>query len=300
MVTIFGWLGRGFVMLLILSLSMLYARGWSQLDKETRPHWQQVGSYALGLLLLLVALASRLETMVAQFFTARALQQLLLTEIIPFLLLASDPYPVLKRGLSTAMRGSLGHFTSNPVWRERMRQLTRPGFVWAMFVMLFWFWHDTSMIAATSRNGLVHAIEVTSLFTFSALYWWHIAASAPHLHKPLAPAVRILYAFLGILPIKLTGIVMLFGLETVVGGYRSDYAGQVMLQWGAVQFADNSAGAILIWVIGGIMYALAVTVLGGRALSVEEAKPELPNNPLLDDSLWAPPGIGAGAKNRPN
>ena len=307
MVTTFGWLGRGLVTLLVLMLGILYMRGLSRIPLDERPSSLHKVSYFLGLALLWVAIASRLETIVAQLFTARALQQLLITEPVPFLLLASNPYPVLKAGFG---RKDFGRNPSNPtsipfnISPHRLQtiiQITRPGFVWAMFVMLFWFWHDHTMIAATSQNGWVHVIEVVSLFTFASLYWWHIAASAPFLHKPLSPNVRILYAFLGILPIKLTGIIMLFSQETVVGGYRSDYAGEVMLQWGdGLQFADSSAGAILIWVIGGIMYALAVTALGSRALSVEEAKPELPENPLLNDSLWVPPGIGAGAKNRPN
>ncbi|MGB1251083.1 MAG: cytochrome c oxidase assembly protein [Candidatus Promineifilaceae bacterium] len=301
MVTSLGWIGRASVVLLIVCVGAVYARGLAMQHADEKPSQLQIASFLLGLLLLLIALTSRLEDLVSQFFTARAFQQLLITEPIPFLLMAANPYPVLKVGAGRGGRILIDWLKASGGWRHNLAAVTRPGFVWAMFVMLFWFWHDESMIAASNQYGLVHALEVVSLFGFATLYWWHIAAVAPYLHTPLSSNVRIFYAFLGILPIKLTGIVMLFGLETVVGGYRTDYAGEVMLQWGdGLQFSDNSAGAILIWVIGGIMYALAVTTLGGRALSIEEAKPELPQNPLLDDSLWAPPGIGAGAKNRLN
>lgn len=285
-ISLLGWIGRGVLLLLLIVLGNWYRRG-IQRSPDMLPRPRNYFFY-LGLFFIALVLISRLEQLVATYYTARAIQQLFLTEIIPFCVMAANPYPVLLRGVPD------GRFRFLKKHKKRLRQLTNPAIVWGAFVTTFWFWHDEAMIRAVSNNSWLHIIEVVSLLTISCLYWWHIAAALPHLHRPMSPFVRILYAFVGILPVKLTGLIMLFGQESRVGGYVTGSEGRLMIDLGNVQMADNSLGAIVIWVIGGVMYAITAIYLGNRLIGVEENKPLLPVNPLEDDDLWVVPGFGPG------
>ncbi len=285
-ISLLGWIVRGLLLLLLLLLGFWYRRGMQFVSLHVRSRL-----FYLGLFFTAAVLVSRLEQSVATYYSARAVQQLFLTEIIPFCLMAANPIPFLRRGMPNTLLGRL-QFLKNH--KNRLRQLTQPAIVWGAFVTIFWFWHDEAVILAVSGNNWLHAIEVVSLLIISCLYWWHIAAALPHLHRPMTPFVRILYAFIGILPVKLTGLIMLFGQESRVGGYVTGANGRLMIELGNVQIADNSLGAIVIWVIGGVMYALTAIYLGNRLIGLEEDKPLLPVNPLEDDELWVVPGIGPG------
>lgn len=288
-ITLLGWIARGLVLLLLLLLGVWYRRGIQQTTDQ--PPRSRRNLFYLGLLFTALVLVSRLEQLVATYYTARAVQQLFLTEIIPFFIMAANPYPFLRSGVPEVVIGRFRFLKSH---KKRLKQLTSPAIVWGAFVTTFWFWHDEALIRAVSDNNWLHVIEVASLLAISCLYWWHIAAALPHLHRPMSPFVRILYAFVGILPVKLTGLIMLFGQESRVGGYVTGANGRLMIELGNVQIADNSLGAIIIWVIGGVMYGITAIYLGNRLMGVEENKPLLPVNPIEDDELWIVPGIGPG------
>ena len=294
-ISLTAWLARAFLITLLLAASAIYGRGLVLLHEENRPaRWQSVLFFA-GLILLAVTLVSPLDSLVATWFTARALQQLLLTELIPFLLLIANPFRTLRAGTPDTLRSLL-----RPIWQHELRGniltfATTPALVWLFFVTTFWFWHDTAMIALVSRNGWAHGVEVVSLLGISALYWWHITGSEPNIHRPMSLLVRLMYTFIGILPIKLTGIIMLFNNETMVGGRRVVADDALRITLGNVSLTDNTVGSIIIWVIGGIMYACAALLLASRFIGREEDKPPLPVNPLEDDELWVAPGLGLGS-----
>ena len=298
-ISLTAWLARALLITLLLAASATYGRGLVLLQDERRPaRWQSVLFFA-GLILLAVTLVSPLDSLVAIWFAARALQQLLLTELIPFLLLVSNPFPAIRAGLPAVVRATVRPLWENKRSRAVLTFATTPALAWLFFVTTFWFWHDTAMIALVSRNGWAHAVEVVSLLGISALYWWHITASEPHIHRPMSPLVRLFYTFIGILPIKLTGIIMLFNNETMVGGRRVVAEDALRITLGNVSLTDNTVGSIIIWVIGGIMYACAALLLASRYIGREEAKPPLPVNPLEDDELWVAPGLGLGSGQHP-
>lgn len=286
-ISLSGWIGRVVLMTLLLLVAAIYARGSVLIPQEQRPKPWQMVAFSAGLILLAAALVSPLETLVARYYTARALQQLMLTEMIPFLLLGSGLFRPIFAGLPIATQCQLKRLRHNPVFLF----VTMPAAAWLLFVSTFWFWHDATMIQLVSANGWVHVIEIATLLVVACLYWWHIIGADPRIHRPMSRAVRLVYAFIGILPIKLTGIVMLFGIETRVGGYNLPDENTLMVNFFGMPLADNTVGAIIIWVVGGIMYALAALLLSSRLLGFEEAKPPRPVNPIEDESLWVMPGV---------
>ena len=101
-ISLTAWLARALLIALLLATSATYGRGLAQLDDAHRPERWQSALFFAGLILLAATLVSPLDTLVATWFTARALQQLLLTELIPFLLLVSNPLRALRTGLPRA------------------------------------------------------------------------------------------------------------------------------------------------------------------------------------------------------
>ena len=110
----------------------------------------------------------------------------------------------------------------------------------------------------------------------------------------MPPLLRIIYALAGMLPIKILGIFLLFGNETVVGGSQLHHLaneGQKMLQIGNLTIADRSLGALLLWVIGGFTYTLTALFFASRQMGKEGDKPPLPVSILEQDETWRAPAI---------
>ncbi len=287
-----GWLWRVVVCAVLVTVAVLYRRGLGRYEGASfRPKWQ-TNAFYVGLILLAIALISPIESYVSTYFTARALQQLLITELVPFLLLIANPYRPILSGLPPSVRSQFAWLRGERVV-ALIRVIAAPAAAWILFVTTFWFWHDRTMMGLANRYPLVHLLEVGSLLGLASVYWWHIVSAEPRMFRPMPTLVRFFYAFVGILAIKATGIIMLFGSESRVGGYTDHSSAEsVMVNLFGIQLADSSAGAILIWIIGGIMYSCAALLMASRFISVEEDKPPLPVNPLEEEELWRMPGVG--------
>ena len=300
--TIWGWMARIGLLLLLLTTGAVYVRGWvlaqSNADSESRPKQWHMATFIAGLAMTGLALISWLEALTGEYFSVRVVQHVLLTAVVPFLLLVADPYETIRMGLPASAENYLSRQSKkHSRYRAILKAVTAPSVVWVVFVANFWLWHDAMMIEAARTMAWVHVIEVFSLLGTACLYWWHIAGAAPRLHTPMTPVIRILYSFIGMVPIKLMGMVLLFGAETMVGngGGRVVYdSAEKLVTIGSITVADRSLGAIIIWVLGGVTYTYAATFLAGRFVGQEEEKPSMAVSLLEDDSNWIAPGIGKG------
>ncbi|MCA9973132.1 MAG: cytochrome c oxidase assembly protein, partial [Anaerolineales bacterium] len=200
-----------------------------------------------ALALLLLALLP-LNALARRYFLAHAAQQLLLVGWIPGLLLLADPLPRLWRRLPRAWRAAAWRFVR--ARRTRLgawRWVVGPGAAYVGFTAVFWLWHDPALHRLLLRSDALWALEKGTLFGAALLYWWHVAAAAPRLHAPLPLLVRAGYALLGAGPIKLTGIVLLFGREGVYA-----YPGQLALP--GLDVDAQGLGSMLVWLLGGVLF----------------------------------------------
>lgn len=286
------WLWRITATVGLFFMGWAYSRGWLRLAKDRRPPQWGMITFAAGLGLIGFCLVSPFGRFGERYFFIRTLQHVLLTGLVPLLLLVADPYPVLKASLSAKLRESFEEFVRRPNFRKWATWCSSPGLVLGEFVAIFWFWHDPAMIAAASRFPVVRFLELGSLTFISCLYWWQISEAAPRLHRPMPPIVRILYALCGMLPIKLLGLVMLFGLETRVGGGNVAHdSAELMVTIGNFTMADKSLGALLLWVMGGFAYTYTAIYFATRAIGKEGEKPSLPTSILEGDEIWRAPAI---------
>jgi putative membrane protein len=130
------------------------------------PGWR-IGLFALGIALLLVAVASPIARVgEEELFAFHMAQHLLLGDLAPLCLLAGLTGPLLRPLL--ALPGVM-----------RLRVLANPFValpVWAANLAL---WHVPAVYEAAVENGAVHAVEHTAFFTAGIVLWLPVLETLP-------------------------------------------------------------------------------------------------------------------------
>ncbi len=278
----------------IFLVGLVYVRGWRRLQsfhqgpppKDAPASARSLKLFIAGLVLLAVAFVSPLGYLATQFFSARIVQHMLLVASIPSLLMLANPLPALLHGLPERNRLALlarynDDGTPGP-GRRFLHWATAPGVTLLAFLCVCWFWYDPLVHAATLRFGVVHALELLSLFAVGLLNWWHVTAAWPHAHGRMTPIVRILYAFISIWPVKIVGLVLLFVSD-------APYPYPQTFQFSGLDIDDAVFGAMIAWIVSGLAYAVASVGLVNDWLAREVDKPALPEaNWATDEAMIAP------------
>ncbi|MBV9311088.1 MAG: cytochrome c oxidase assembly protein [Solirubrobacterales bacterium] len=160
------WSFEPAVLLSVVALALLYAKGWRLARVGREPHRPGIGRLALfltGLLAILVALVSPIDRLGQQLMLMHMVQHILLLDIAPILLIL---------GLSKVLL--------RPVTRrlhaieQRAGYLAHPVFAVAAYAGFMWLWHIPAMYDAALRDSNVHALEHVCFAAAGALYWWHL------------------------------------------------------------------------------------------------------------------------------
>ena len=275
------WLWRGVVTAVSALLIFLYLRGWR---KNLQPSiFRSIIPFLAGLTILFIVLATPLHQLAAHYFFVHTAQHLLLIAWIPALLLASDPLPVLVAGLPDGLWARWRDKRPSPAWQSRLRFLTAPGTVWLMFICNFWLWYDPTFHQATLEHSWVRGIEVSSLLATAGLYWWHITGCAPHWHNQHSLIGRIAFTFVATMPIKIVGLILLFTPETTYTYPQQGIAGII--------FDAEQMGGMMVWALGGVVFAWTAVYLARQWLGSEDDKPVLPGSLWDTQEAMLAPGI---------
>jgi len=133
---------------------------------QTVPGWR-IGLFALGIALLVVAVASPIARVgEEELFAFHMGQHLLLGDLAPLCLLAGLTGPLLRPVL--ALPGVM-----------RLRVLANPFValpVWAANLAL---WHVPAFYESAVENGAVHALEHTAFFTAGIVLWLPVLETLP-------------------------------------------------------------------------------------------------------------------------
>ena len=273
----------------------LYGRGWQRQpvpDARTLvPHPWRVATFLLACLLLCGVLFSPLHRLATSYFSIHVFQRLLLITLIPLLFFSGNPLPILYAGLPLSLRTALRQFLQNaPQIISFIRTAFGPLPVWFLFAATFWLWHDVQVDRLLLQSEWLHRVETITLLGTAVLYWWHILAASPRLHAPLPLLWRVAYAALGASPIKLVGLVLLFA-ETAV--YQ--YPAEIHLKNSTLDITDQSLGAGLIWILGGIVFTWTAVLLMRDWLQEEDEKPKLPESAWATEEMMLAPGFRSGS-----
>ena len=266
----------------VISITVVfYLRGRRRQQTTTR---MPLILFLAGLTLLAVALVSPLHQLAGQYFFARVTQHLLLIAWIPSLILSSNPLPTLQQGLPASWQSRWEVRPSlHPKIQQTIHIMTAPGAALLLFASVFWLWYDPVLHALSVQYAWIRPFEIFTLLSAAGLYWWHITGAAPHHHQPMPWVIRIIYVLIGVIIIKLVGLIVMFS-ETIIFLYPAPF------HMPGLDIDGQRLGGMIFWIIGGSVFITTAIVLFSRWLAEEENKPSLPESTWASEEAMRAPG----------
>lgn len=204
----------------------------------------QVAWFFLGALVILLALVSPLDEVGDHYlFSAHMVQHLLLTLIAPPLLLLGAPgwalRPLLRR-LQVVLVAQV---------------LTMPLVTFALFNSVFLLWHAPAFYEAALHDERVHIVEHICFMATGVLNWWPILSPLPELPRLSYPA-QILYLFLETLPMTVLSALLVFAPAVLYPTYAA-----APRLFGLSAMADQQLSGLIMWMPGGMIYLIALSLI---------------------------------------
>src|SRR3989475_7796842 len=208
---------------------------------------RQVASFVGALVVLFLALNGPLHNLSDTYlFSAHMAQHLLLTLVFPPLLLYGTPAHVIRPLL-------------RPRWVMAMgRVVTRPLAAALLFTGPIVIWHAPALYEAALRHHNLHILQHVVFLTTAVIMWWPVLSPVPELPR-IPHLLQMLYLFLLGIPMAITGALITLSDSVLYPFYAA--APRV---WGLAPLEDQQIGGLLMWVLGGLMLWLVMTVIWFR------------------------------------
>lgn len=222
--------------------------------------WPRARSWAFlgGLLTVLVALDSGLDTYDDQLLSVHMVQHLLLLDIAPPLLLAARPLPLFLRTLPPRPRRSFGRGL------VAVGRGAHPGLCLVLYAVIVLAIHVPVVFDATLRNQALHDLEHAGFLLAGLVVWWPLLGS-PGPRRRLGTVTHLLYITAAMVPMTLIGAY----LDRDQSLFYPAYAGPAKLL-GVSPIADQQQAGAIMWVAGTAVMALfGVVVVLAAMLEAE-------------------------------
>jgi putative membrane protein len=247
----------------LILCGVLYVRGWFAIRK-TRPvqfPWWRLGSFLLGLAVIWVAIASPLDGFADALLSAHMVEHLLLMSFAPPLLLLGHPVVPLLRGLPHWVRAYL----VGPLLRIKMLRslgylLTTPLVAWLAMNLAFLGWHVPAAYDFALEHERWHEFEHLCFLETSILFWWPVIHPWPA-RRTSAGWYLLLYLVMADIVNTVLSAFLAFCDRPVYSYYlREPNAFHIS------PLSDQRAGAVVMWVIGSVIFLVPAIVLTFRLL----------------------------------
>jgi cytochrome c oxidase assembly factor CtaG len=253
----------------LLLCAVVYVRGWLAIRK-TRPAefpWWRPGAFLFGLVMIWVAIASPMDGFADALLSAHMVEHLLLMSFAPPLLLLSWPVVPLLRGLPRLVRiyvfgplirmkglRNLGHF------------LIAPLVAWLAMNLVFLGWHVPTAYDFALENERWHEFEHFCFLATSILFWWPVIHPWPT-QRLFTGWFLLLYLVMADIVNTLLSAFLAFCDRPVYGYYLREPNA-----FGISPLADQRAGAVVMWVVGSLIFLVPAVVVTFRLLDPRERR----------------------------
>jgi cytochrome c oxidase assembly factor CtaG len=244
------------VLLGVFVLVALYAVGWRRARRPRerhRPSLWRLTLFAGGILTILVALVSPLDSLGDQLMVMHMVQHILLLDIAPILLILGLSKlllrPVTRRLHAVERRAGL---------------LAHPAFAVIAYAGFMWVWHIPAMYDLALRHSGIHALEHICFALAGGLYWWHLLS-------PIRGRLRlggmgpVLYMVSTKLLVGLLGIVLAFAPSAIYPFYAHHPH-----YWGLSPREDMNLAGLAMALEQSIVMGIALVVLFVQMLTESE------------------------------
>ncbi len=244
----------------------MYGRGLVRLWRAAQPgrgvrRWE-AASFAIGWLVLVVALVSPLHAMGEVLFSAHMVQHELLMVVAAPLLVLGRPLIPFVWAMSPRWRRITGSWSKTPAIRVPWRVLTHPMSAWLIYAVTLWVWHLPQLYQASLAHEWVHALQHVSFLGSALLFWWALLQGHD---EAMASGAAILYVFTTMLHNGLLGALLTFATTVWYPAYYATTG-----PWGLTPLEDQQLAGLIMWIPAGISYLVAALVVLARWLRLAE------------------------------
>lgn len=271
----------------VVPAAALYALG--SRPKARRPSALQAVSFYAGLLAIVIAVDSPIDTYADQLLWVHMLQHIILLTAAPPLILLGRPWPTMWRALPLGSRTVLARGVAGSQLAAPLRALSRPLAAWILFNATIVVWHIPGPYDLTERSGLVHACEHAAFFFFGLLFWARVTDVGP-LRPHLGWPARIAYIVGAMIVGWVLAIVFVVAPEPIY----QHYADLTSRPGGISAITDQQLAGGMMWVGGSIAFTIALLI--GLYKWVAPEPP--PRAPVLDPIGFS--GLPGGGPPAPN
>jgi putative membrane protein len=244
----------------LLLTSLLLPLGLFMRGAENYPigQWRKA-AFIAGILVIMLALISPLDSLSAALFSAHMVQHLLLILLAAPLLILSRPTAPILRALPRAWAKSFAWLFTNSLLQTILQQLSKLGVAVFLHLAALALWHLPALYGLGLLNSFAHVLEHASFFLTAMLFWWAI-------YQPKDYGFRILAIFVVMMASGLLGALMSF---TKTAWYPEHAA--FTPAWGLSPLEDQQLAGLFMWIPPSLVYVLAAALLLAAWIgSVEE------------------------------
>jgi putative membrane protein len=244
----------------VAAIATLYALAWRRARAPREPHRPGIGRLALfaaGVVTILAALVSPLDSLGDQLMVMHMVQHMLLLDIAPILLILGLT-KVLLRPVTRRLTAI----------ERRAGPLAHPAFAVVAYAGLLWLWHVPAMYDRAQGNGAVHALEHLCFFAAGTLYWWHVLS--PIRGRQRLSGLGLLgYMASTKLLVGILGIALAFAPHVLYPFYAHQPH-----YWGLSPLEDQMMAGLVMAIEQSIVMGIALVVLFVQMLAESEREAE--------------------------
>jgi putative membrane protein len=240
----------------VVLVAGLYGARWRRSRRDGGARAAPVrglASFAGGMLVVVAALVSPIDSLATQLLTMHMVQHVLLLDFAPILLILGLTRPLLR-----------------PVTRRLTRAqdaagfLAHPVFAVVLYVAVMWVWHIPALYDAAARHDALHALEHMCFAGAGGLYWWHLL-SPIRSRRRLPGLGPVAYMGATKVLVGLLGIALTFAPHALY----DFYSGQPR-HWGLSAKDDQAVAGLVMALEQSIVMGIALAYLFIRMLGESE------------------------------
>jgi putative copper resistance protein D len=241
----------------LLQIPLLLAAGaylWAvgrvdALRPSNRVPRSRIAAFLGGIVAIEIALQSGIEAYDTALFSVHMVQHVLLMMVAAPLLVLGAPITLLLRVASHEQRRRY----ILPVLHSRVvRAISHPVVAWLLFAGVMWGTHFSAIFDESLGNPLIHDLEHLLYLGSALLFWWPAVGVDPTPWRMAYPA-RILYLFLQ-MPQNTFLALAIFSASAPLYPHYSTLA----RTWGPTPLADQQAAGAIMWVVGDLIFLVAI------------------------------------------
>jgi len=246
--------------------ALVYLRGWLAI-RRTRA--EQFASWRLlaflgGLATIWIAIASPLDGFADALLSAHMVEHLLLMSFAPPLLLLGAPQVPMLRGLPRFLiTRVLPPLFGSHALRSLGRFVVAPLFAWFAMNLTFLIWHVPSAYDFALEHERWHDFEHICFLATSILFWWPLIRPWPTSASALGWYVLPYLVGADIVNTALSAF-LAFCERPVYAYYIAEPN-----PFHIAPLSDQVAGAVVMWVIGSLVFLVPAVALTVRLLGRE-------------------------------